>query len=56
VIISFFINDTGGNINNLPMTINKDLPLPQTPPPTIPFGESFLVYMIVGVIASIIVF
>jgi parallel beta-helix repeat protein len=55
VIISFFINDTGGNINSLDVTINKDLPPPPTPPPGILFGNYFIVFMGIGIISLLII-
>ena len=55
VIISFFINHTRGNINSLYVTINKDLPPPPTPPPGIPFGNYFIVFMGIGIISLLII-
>ncbi|NVM16487.1 MAG: LPXTG cell wall anchor domain-containing protein, partial [Candidatus Lokiarchaeota archaeon] len=53
--VSFFINDTGGNINSLDVTINKDLPPPPTPPPGIPFGNYYIVFMGIGIISLLII-
>ncbi|MCJ7648184.1 MAG: right-handed parallel beta-helix repeat-containing protein [Candidatus Lokiarchaeota archaeon] len=55
VMISFFVNDTGGNINNLHVTIDKDLPPSQNPPPAIPFGNYYILFMGIGIISLLII-